>query len=112
MLTISKVDKEKPIFERTNQQYQSYDGIYIFGGKNKFGKPTNKLIRLVITPNNNTAKVEFPDTVGIIPMERYGHSMHFIQKGLNLVIYGGRNDSLYSAYGKTIVPINSGFSRV
>ena len=83
------------------QQINSkYEGIYIFGGKNSLANPTNNLIKLLITPQNNTAKVEQPDTVGLVPMERYGHCMHFIKGESNLVIYGGRNDSLFTTYGK------------
>ena len=93
-------DKERGMLEKANQQLSNYEGIYIFGGKNRRGQPTNALIRLVVTKENNTVKVEYPQTVGLIPMERYGHSIHFIRNRLNIVIYGGRNDSLYKAYGK------------
>lgn len=40
-----------------------------------------------------------PSTVGAKPPERFGHSLHLIKSTSILVVYGGRNDSLYDVFG-------------
>lgn len=89
--------------QKPGPNYSHLDGVYIFGGKDNNGLPTNLLQKFSIVPHNNTFKIETPQTVGITPIERFGHAMHFLRQGLKLVVYGGRNDSLFTAYGNSLL---------
>lgn len=85
-----------------------YEGIYVFGGKDSKGKPTNSL--KVISIGHNPLKVMEIQTVGTPPRERFGHCCHFLKFVDFLVIYGGRNDQMFKVTGKFCFIIPTRFS--
>ena len=74
------------------------EGLYIFGGRDKKGEVTNGLY-MVNTEVKKRYKFEKVDTIGHPPLPRYGHCMVYYPKKQYLVIYGGRNDTLWENYG-------------
>lgn len=71
------------------------NGIYVFGGQNKFSKPTNTLflIKLVRTKASLSATMNFVAAKGKPPVPWLSHNALFIENKY-LMIYGGRNDYL------------------
>ena len=49
---------------------------------------------------NERLKWIIPETYGIPPTPRYMHSINFMPKSNMIVVFGGRNDSLYKSSGK------------
>ncbi len=68
------------------------EGIYLFGGRLKNGKASNKLYVLKI--GSKPLKWISPETAGTPPIARYSHSMNYYHELNILIIYGGRNDNL------------------
>ena len=66
------------------------EGIYFFGGRNQQEVITNKLFLLKI--GKSKPVWVRPETTGITPFPRYGHTMEYYQSMKILVIFGGRNE--------------------
>jgi N-acetylneuraminic acid mutarotase len=71
------------------------DGFYLFGGLNDDDVPTNDLSVLKMA-NGSLEWSEVP-TYMRTPSPRYDHCAAFVQG--NLIVCGGRNDSLYRSIG-------------
>ena len=81
--------------------------LFIFGGLTEQGKPTNTLLQVKIFKEridtetgtcsyNSMVFLRYVrDTSGKAPMARCNHSSILISNNKYMVIYGGRNDSLY-----------------
>lgn len=66
-------------------------GIYFFGGLDEYGFTTNDLYVLRVgTPMLYWSK---PETKGVGPCPRFGHSMHYVEFMNCILIFGGRNNS-------------------
>lgn len=68
------------------------EGVYIFGGKNKFGKLLNTLIIMRIDHNNRLAGWFYPNIKGQLPPARFSHQLEFYPIMNSLLVYGGRDD--------------------
>lgn len=75
------------------------EGIYVFGGKNVKGEPTNTFMNIQL--GANPVRISHFRTVGIPPRARFGHSAHFLPGLDYYVIYGGRNDQMYTTFGSS-----------
>jgi hypothetical protein len=71
--------------------------MYVFGGKNLQGDPTNTFFNISIV--SSPIRLEPFETVGIPPRPRFGHAALFLSKLDYYVIYGGRDDRQYSTSG-------------
>lgn len=72
------------------------EGVYYFGGKNSKGELLGDL-RILKTDTKPMHWVK-PETKGIPPKPRYGHSMDFQQEFNFLIIHGGKNDNEMDVY--------------
>jgi hypothetical protein len=77
------------------------EGIYIFGGKDRYGQPMGGL-RILETQNKPWGVIQ-PKTKGLYPRSRFGHCCHFWALQNYLVIYGGRNDEIYELSGTCVI---------
>ena len=67
--------------------------MYVFGGKDQEGKILNTVKYLAL--NGKEGEWKYPTIKGTPPAPRYGHSMVFYQTLQLLLIYGGKNETLY-----------------
>ena len=72
-----------------------YEGLYVFGGKDKEGEVKGNLyiLNLGKYPCNWINCQKYIDNESPSPSARYGHSMHFSPELNFVVLFGGRNDS-------------------
>eukprot|EP00350_Pseudokeronopsis_sp_OXSARD2_P009522 CAMPEP_0170563394 /NCGR_PEP_ID=MMETSP0211-20121228/66284_1 /TAXON_ID=311385 /ORGANISM="Pseudokeronopsis sp., Strain OXSARD2" /LENGTH=181 /DNA_ID=CAMNT_0010881561 /DNA_START=1186 /DNA_END=1731 /DNA_ORIENTATION=- len=73
-----------------------HEGVYFFGGRKPDGFSTNELfvLRVGIKPLQWLK----PETKGIPPGPRYGHSMNYNEQMNCMILFGGRNDTLFQQY--------------
>jgi len=69
------------------------EGLYVFGGKDQEGKILSSLKYLAL--NGKDGQWKYPSIKGTPPAARYSHSMVFYQTLQLLLIYGGKNETLY-----------------
>lgn len=69
------------------------EGIYAFGGKDQEGKILNTLKFLPVS--SKRPQWRYPVVKGTPPQARYNHSVLFYEPLGILVVYGGKNDTLY-----------------
>lgn len=87
-------DKKK---EKNGPMSVYKEGIYIFGGKDQNGKAKDTLY-IINTESRKKYSLEKVEPLGKPPKARYGHCMVYLALAAekqNLVIYGGRNDTLW-----------------
>lgn len=72
-----------------------YEGMYVFGGKNKEGDVMGNLYVLVMgkKPCQWINLQKYIDGESSSPSARYGHSMKYCSDLNIVVLFGGRNDS-------------------
>ncbi|KAL4466060.1 hypothetical protein ABPG74_004297 [Tetrahymena malaccensis] len=72
------------------------EGVYFFGGKNTKGEILGdlKILRTDVKPMQWIK----PETKGVGPKNRYGHTMEFSQEFNFIVIHGGKNDNEPEVY--------------
>lgn len=75
--------------------------MYYFGGRNYKGKVSNKLF--VLQFGSKPLKFRIPKTVGKPPVGRFGHCAHFIKDKNYYLVYGGRNDHIFSNTGISVL---------
>lgn len=77
------------------------EGIYIYGGKDRNGQPMGGL-RILDTQSKPWSVIQ-PPTKGLSPRPRFGHCCHYSPLQNYLIIYGGRNDSIYELSGTCVI---------
>lgn len=78
------------------------EGIYIFGGKDVNGNPRNDLY-LINTETKKRYNLEKLEVLGKKPYARFGHAMVYYAPKQYMIIYGGRNDSLWGPFGNCTI---------
>jgi len=71
------------------------EGNYVFGGKNSEGKILNVLKYFPVNAKHYHWK--YPNVRGTPPTPRYNHTTLFYEPLGILLIYGGKNDTLYGS---------------
>eukprot|EP01022_Parablepharisma_sp_SALTPOND_P009513 TRINITY_DN1394_c0_g1_i2.p1 TRINITY_DN1394_c0_g1~~TRINITY_DN1394_c0_g1_i2.p1 ORF type:complete len:472 (-),score=24.31 TRINITY_DN1394_c0_g1_i2:3555-4970(-) len=72
------------------------EGIYFFGGRDEKG-PNNRLHILKV--GQKICEWIQPAVSGKPPLPRYGHSMNYYSNKGVVILFGGRNDELFSKFG-------------
>ena len=68
----------------------------MFGGKDAYGQPSDKLVVFKVSQDPKTLKAMFkivePTSQGKSPAARFSHTINYMQSTGMVAIYGGRND--------------------
>lgn len=76
------------------------EGLYLFGGVDAAGRCSNSLT--IINTSSEPWSLYDAATVGLPPSPRADHSAHYLQSQCALVVYGGRNPSLFEDTGRSV----------
>ena len=71
-----------------------YEGIYLFGGRDRAHKASNRLFCIQVEKRDGVPdlKVLRLETSGLTPPARYAHAMTYFKEKSLITISGGRND--------------------
>ena len=83
--------------EQSLNRFIKYEGIYIFGGRFEPGIVNNDII--ILNTNSKPWNIVEPEILGKKPVGRWGHTMHFDRDNNYILIYGGRNNSMFASTG-------------
>lgn len=72
--------------------------MYVFGGKMADGRLSNRL-KVLVFMDQKPYKWMYPNVKGNTPIARFKHTMLYYQPLNILIMYAGRNDSLYERQG-------------
>lgn len=78
-------------------KFIKFEGLYIFGGRFEPGVVNNDVI--ILNTNTRPWKVIEPEILGRKPMGRWGHTMHYDRENNRILVYGGRNNTLFPSTG-------------
>jgi hypothetical protein len=76
------------------------EGLYMFGGVDASGRCTNALT--IINTSSEPWSIFDVDAVGQPPSPRADHCAHYLPSQCALVVYGGRNPTLFGDTGRSV----------